>query len=556
MWRRKLSGAFDVVIVGSGFAGSLAAIVLRRLGRSVLLVERGTHPRFAIGESSSPLANLLLEGLCDRYDLPRIAPLAAWGSWRRRYPEIACGLKRGFTFYGHRFDQPFAASPDRSDQLLVAASPDDEVADTHWYRADFDRFLLDEARGLGAEYVDRTEVTALSWEGGAAALTTAREGRRGAARARLLIDATGSGPAGFLQRALGVRSAPFPDLPATEGLFTHFRDVRRLDQMHFDPSPETPPYPVDDAAVHHVFDGGWIWVLRFSNGITSAGVACEPRVAESLRLREGAPAWDRLLERLPSVREQFAGARAILPFVHRPRLPFRAGIAAGPQWALLPSAAAFVDPMLSTGFPLALLGIERLADAVETSWGRDSFAGRLEADGRRTLAEADAAARLVSALYASFSDFPLFARLTRLYFAAASFAEASRRLGRGRQSGSFLSADHPTFGPALRECCRMAVERRPDQRERLLGRIAEAIEPLDVIGLSDESRRNWYPVDADDLRAAAGKLGATPAEIEEVLRGMISRDEPPLTAASASGRSGGGAAPTPPAPTARPATPR
>src|SRR6478672_491179 len=95
--------SFDVAIVGSGFAGSLLAMVCRRLGRSVVLIERGTHPRFAIGESSSPLANLLLEELCDRYSLDRIRPLAAWGSWRRERAEIACGLKRGFTFYAHSF---------------------------------------------------------------------------------------------------------------------------------------------------------------------------------------------------------------------------------------------------------------------------------------------------------------------------------------------------------------------------------------------------------------------------------------------------------------------
>jgi transcriptional regulator GlxA family with amidase domain len=47
---------FDIVIVGSGFAGSLMAMIARRLGHSVVLVERGRHPRFAIGESSTPLA--------------------------------------------------------------------------------------------------------------------------------------------------------------------------------------------------------------------------------------------------------------------------------------------------------------------------------------------------------------------------------------------------------------------------------------------------------------------------------------------------------------------
>jgi FADH2 O2-dependent halogenase len=56
----SVTGSFDIAVIGSGFAGSLTAIIARRLGRSVVLIERGKHPRFAIGESSTPLANLLL----------------------------------------------------------------------------------------------------------------------------------------------------------------------------------------------------------------------------------------------------------------------------------------------------------------------------------------------------------------------------------------------------------------------------------------------------------------------------------------------------------------
>jgi FADH2 O2-dependent halogenase len=545
---------FDVAIVGSGFAGSLTALLLRSLGRSVILIEKGTHPRFAIGESSSPLANLLLESLCERYGLSRIAPLAAWGTWQRRYPEVACGLKRGFTFYGHGAGRPFRADPDRTDQLLVAASPNDEVADTHWYRADFDHLLLREACDVGAEYVDRTAVTGLSWQGETASLETLREGRSATRCARLVVDA--SGPGGFLHRALGLEEAPFPGLPQTQGLYTHFTGVRRLDAMGIFPALPAPPYPVDDAAVHHVFDGGWIWVLRFNNGVTSAGVAATPRLAEELRLAEGAPAWDRLLERFPTVRDQFASSRALLPFVHRPRLPFRSAIAAGPNWTMLPSAAAFVDPILSTGFPLTLLGIERLIRAVESLWGRKELSEALARDGRRSLAEADTAALLTAALYARFHDFPAFAALTLLYFAAASFAEASRRLGRAHRAGDFLSGDHPSFGPALRESCGLALAEPPVPRSALLQRIRRGIEPLDVIGLSDERRRNWYPVDAADLRAAAAKLEATPGEIEELLARMMRPADAPLTAASASGRSAGAAAPRPLSPAVPPAPPR
>ncbi len=56
----------EVAIVGSGFAGSLLARVVAVLGYDVVLLERGTHPRFAIGESSTPLANLSLERIGSR----------------------------------------------------------------------------------------------------------------------------------------------------------------------------------------------------------------------------------------------------------------------------------------------------------------------------------------------------------------------------------------------------------------------------------------------------------------------------------------------------------
>src|SRR5215470_1658369 len=113
----------DVVVIGSGFAGSLTALALRRRGRSVALVERGRHPRFAIGESSTPLANLLLEQIADRYDLPRVRVFSKWGTWQRARPDVSGGLKRGFTFFFHRPGEPFGDDPDHSHQLMVAASP-------------------------------------------------------------------------------------------------------------------------------------------------------------------------------------------------------------------------------------------------------------------------------------------------------------------------------------------------------------------------------------------------------------------------------------------------
>ena len=512
---------FDIAVVGSGFAGSLFALVARSLGRSVVLIEKGTHPRFAIGESSSPLANLMLEELCDRYDLRRLRPLCAWGSWQRAYPEIGCGLKRGFTFYAHRPGRPVAADPERRNQLLVAASPRDGVADTHWYRADFDHFLVREAQAAGAEYLDETHLESFRGLSDGVALEGSRRGKRVRIGARFLADA--SGPRGFLHRTLGLHEAVFPSLPATEGLYTHFEGVRRLDEMDGIVSSERPPYPVDDAAVHHVLPDGWIWVLRFGNGLVSAGVAGAPRLAREVRLGDGAAAWDRLLSLYPTVRDQFCAARPVRPFVHAPLLPFRTGAAAGPGWALLPSAAAFVDPLLSTGIPLALAGIQRLALVLETHWDRPELDSMLQNYASSTLADADAAALLIASLYATFSDFELFASLCLLYFAAASFAEAAHRLGRAELAGSFLSRDHPVFGPGMRACCREALDSGRNggipaiARGRLIGKIYRTIEPLDVAGLSRRSRRNWHPIEAEPLFEAAQKLGATAEEIQRML---------------------------------------
>ena len=132
------------------------AMILRRLGRTVLILEKGKHPRFAIGESSTPLANLLLEELAAKYDLPDLATFSKWGAWQSAHPEIACGLKRGFTFYKHAFGREVDFA-DRTQQLLVAASPHDRIADTHWYRPDFDAYMANKARELGAELIEQAD---------------------------------------------------------------------------------------------------------------------------------------------------------------------------------------------------------------------------------------------------------------------------------------------------------------------------------------------------------------------------------------------------------------
>ena len=247
----------------------------------------------------------------------------------------------------------------------MAASPNDEISDTHWLRADVDAFLMREAVALGVEYVDEVRARVARMD-----CRRARPCSAGAAAARpgaLARAGSSTRPARAASSAARwrIETRGFDGYPATQALFSHFTGVARCDEMPdyagAGARGEAPPYPVDDAALHHVFDGGWMWVLRFGNGVTSAGVAVVDALAEELRLADGEPAWHRLLDRFPTVRAQFADAAPTRQFDWMPRLSYRAAVAAGPRWALLPSAAAFVDPLFSTGFPLTLLGIERLA---------------------------------------------------------------------------------------------------------------------------------------------------------------------------------------------------
>ncbi|MEO8724940.1 MAG: FAD-dependent oxidoreductase [Acidobacteriaceae bacterium] len=511
-----MNSIYDIAVVGSGFAGSLIAMIARRLGHSVVLLERGKHPRVVIGESSTPLSNLLLEELAIRYDLPRLRALAKWGSWQRCYPQTACGLKRGFTFYHHHLGQPDAPDAQRVNQLLVAASPHDEIADTHWYRADFDELLLREAQALGVDYFDEVKLESFVYHNDGVTLAGTKDGQEITFRASFVVDA--SGPRGFLHRALHLPEAALPNFPATQALYSHFSHVKRLDEIQAHPDAEKPPYPVDDAAVHHIFDGGWIWVLHFNNGITSAGVAATGPAATRLQLAEGAAGWENLLELLPDLKAQFASAKAERPFTYVLRLSFLSEVSCGEKWAMLPSAAGFVDPLLSTGFPLALLGVGRLAEIIARDWNSPRFHSHLQRYSARTRDELLATSGLIASLYANMNNFPVFTALSLLYFAAASYSEAARRLNKPQSAPSFLLHDHEVFGPESRKLFERAIHPRTEQESAsLIEDALRAIAPIDVAGLSNRSRRNWYPVDPRDLLRSASKVEATREQIENML---------------------------------------
>lgn len=509
-----------VVIVGSGFAGSILARVARVAGHDVTLVERGSHPRFALGESSTPLAAIALERLAARYGLDDLHALAAWGRWSARLPELRRGLKRGFTFYRHARGRRFENDESNRNRLLVAASPDDAVADAHWLREDVDAFLARRAKAAGVRYLDRTILDGLERRAGRFHPSGARRGAAVRLEADLVVDA--SGPGGFLARQLGLET-PLPRGALRTGLiYGHFRGVQPLRRVAGAAFPAG-PYRDELAAVHHLLDEGWMYELTFDHGVVSAGFVIEGAEArQSIAERPPADGFRALTRRYPSLAAQYQAAAPVRPVAAVAHLQRRLSRAAGEGWALLPHVLQFWSPLFSTGIAWSLLGVERLGLLLESAAGPSAAGGdRLTAGLERYDAllrsEADHLRRLIEPAYRRRDDFDAFDAWVQIYFAAASYSEARQRLcpaprecgGEWAWSG-FLGAADPVLARIVTEADRF-LDRRP--REPLVEAMRNLIAPRNLAGLADPARRRLYPADLDALVAAAGLLGLTAGEV-------------------------------------------
>ena len=524
----------EVAIVGSGFAGSLLARVLAVLGYDVVLLERGTHPRFAIGESSTPLSNLSLERIGVRYGLADCYQLATHGRWLAQFPELRRGLKRGFTFYRHHPHQPFANRAFDSERLLVAASPHDSLSDTHWLRADVDHHFVRQAIAAGVDYRDRVELTESDVTSDSVRVTGSRNGTAFELRANFLIDA--SGPNGFLARQLSIPSGLERTETRSALVFSHFDGVRLMQDVV--PGMPEGPYPDDWAAVHHVIDEGWMYSLRFDDGVTSAGFLLTPRGIASLKSSDTSDAealWRASLHRYPTLASAFADATPLMPIAFRPVIQHRLTRAAGERWALMPHAYAFVDPLFSTGIAWSLRAVERLALAFESA-AHGQRVPDVEVLTRYDAmlgAEADQIDLVVAGAYEAMAHFELFAAQAMLYFAAVSFAEVSQRLAPEEATAwnGFLGVGDPVLEPLPREALRrlrQITQRRgevgsSDERRGFAEWIRQAIAPRNIAGLADPERRNLYPVDFDALIEGHALLGMSRDQVLEALpalRGM------------------------------------
>jgi FADH2 O2-dependent halogenase len=147
----------------------------------------------------------------------------------------------------------------------------------------------------------------------------------------------------------------------SRGMFTHMTHVPAFhtqEKARYDL-----PFRMAEGTLHHLFDGGWLWVIPFDNHPESTNPLCS--VGLLLDPRQHPPRPDLTAEQefydfiaqYPDIATQFAGATAVRQWTRASRLQYTSKQVVGDRWALLGHAAGFIDPLFSKGLYAAMSAV-------------------------------------------------------------------------------------------------------------------------------------------------------------------------------------------------------
>lgn len=488
----------DILIAGAGFGGSITAMALHNQGFKVCVLERGQHPRFTIGESSTPIADMLLRDIARKYNLPWLHDFSRYGSWQKSHPGVICGLKRGFSFFKHYPDKEFYTDADHSTELLVAASANDTESDTNWLRADFDAFLVNKMKESAITYYDNTEIVSVEKKEGWIVKGRYRENDINI-HTQFFIDATGSG--NLMNNLFGIKSSANEFLTNSFAVFSHFKGAIRWTDLlqHAGISTKDFPYNADDSALHQVLNEGWIWMLRFNDGRLSFGFALNGQ-EQQLQEMQTNQLWDYLLKRYPSVNNIIKEATlAHVPgsIIRTGRLQRKLEKCFGEGWVALPHTVGFVDPLFSPGIAYSLAGMERIIDIISNNWKNpESLYKKLGEYEHAVLQELQLTDQLIAGCYKTMPHFELFNAWSMLYFASTITYEQKRL--RNEPPGYLLGADNEQIrnnvNISYNEMLKLVDKKNPSKKDVaiFIDNIKRRIEPFNNVGLMNPSARNMY----------------------------------------------------------------
>lgn len=231
----------DVLVIGAGPSGTIAASIIKQAGLSVQIVEKMQFPRFVIGESLLPRCMEALE------EAKFLDAVKAKGFQQKD------GAK--FVMNGKVCDFTFAQQHTQGWGWTWQVP-----------RADFDKTLADQCEQMGIPVHYQTEVTDISITDDFSTTTVnTSDGNTETIKARFIID--GSGYGRVIPRLFGLEKDSQQSSRKT--IFCHLTDPKR--DTVFEPNRIT-------AIVHDPLT--WIWIIPFSNGLTSVGYVGNPEFFE------------------------------------------------------------------------------------------------------------------------------------------------------------------------------------------------------------------------------------------------------------------------------------
>ena len=387
----------DVVIIGGGISGSILACILARHGQKVALCEAGVHPKFSIGESMILETSEIFRSLAKVYDVPELE----YYSSENFFPKIGTshGVKRHFSYVHHKEGEQ--QNPDHVIQAVIPQAPYGH--EIHIHRQDSDYFFASTAVKYGAKLFQNTRVEDINIRQDGVTVTTHNEVIKGS----YVVDA-----GGFRSILAEHNNLRTTDLKThARGIFTHMIDVPSVHTTSNTQKDYDIPYPLEEGTLHHVFDGGWMWVIPFdnhkqsTNPLCSVGLMLDPRkYPEDTSLSAEEEFWE-FIKRFPSIHEQLKLAKSVRPWVRGGRIQYSSEKACGERYSLLGHAAGFIDPLFSKGLYTSMASIMGLAKAlIKAKKTGDYSEVAFSETAESTLNYVQNNDRLISNAYKSFAD--------------------------------------------------------------------------------------------------------------------------------------------------------